>query len=124
MNYLLQLIGRYADMFAALGTESRLRVMHLLISAHPQGMVAECIRQELQIPADALFEHLEKLKNEELVRVRIEAGFPWYSANLETVQEIVAYLYSDCCARNKWPSLSELIDIETVRGSGSRCKND
>ena len=117
MNYRPQLISRYADMFAALGTEPRLRIMHLLITAHPQGLVADSIQHELQIPVAALSQHLDKLKHEELVRVRLEANLLWYSANLETVQEIVAYLYSDCCARTRVTSLSELIDIETVRGS-------
>jgi len=31
-------IIRYADMFAAMGTESRLRIMQLLLSAHPDGI--------------------------------------------------------------------------------------
>ena len=30
-------ITRYADMFAAMGTESRLRIMQLLLTAHPEG---------------------------------------------------------------------------------------
>ena len=32
-------ITRYADMFAAMGTESRLHIMQLLLSAHPDGLV-------------------------------------------------------------------------------------
>ena len=32
-------IARYADMFSAMGTEPRLRIMRLLLSAHPDGMV-------------------------------------------------------------------------------------
>ena len=28
-------IARYADMFSAMGTEPRLRIMRLLLSAHP-----------------------------------------------------------------------------------------
>jgi hypothetical protein len=41
--------GRYADMFAAMGTESRLRIMQLLLSAHPDGMVVGEIQDELEI---------------------------------------------------------------------------
>jgi hypothetical protein len=40
-------VARYADMFAAMGTESRLRIMQLLLSAHPEGMVVGEIQAEL-----------------------------------------------------------------------------
>jgi len=53
---------RYADMFAAMGTESRLRIMQLLLSAHPDGMVVGEIQDELDISASNLSHHLEKLK--------------------------------------------------------------
>ena len=33
-------VARYADMFSAMGTEPRLRIMRLLLSAHPQGMTS------------------------------------------------------------------------------------
>jgi hypothetical protein len=32
-------IIRYADMLSAMGTEPRLRIMQLLLSAHPDGLV-------------------------------------------------------------------------------------
>lgn len=32
-------VVRYAEMLAALGTEPRLRIMRLLLSAHPDGLV-------------------------------------------------------------------------------------
>ena len=32
-------IIRYADTFAAMGAEPRLRIMQLLLTAHPQGLV-------------------------------------------------------------------------------------
>jgi hypothetical protein len=35
----LEQIARYADMLSAMGAEPRLRIMQLLLSAHPQGMV-------------------------------------------------------------------------------------
>ena len=31
--------ARFADMFAALGTEVRLQILRLLLAAHPDGMV-------------------------------------------------------------------------------------
>jgi ArsR family transcriptional regulator, arsenate/arsenite/antimonite-responsive transcriptional repressor len=94
-------ITQYADMFAAMGTESRLRIMQLLLSAHPDGLVVNEIGSELDIPSSTLSHHLDKLKNEDLVRVKREGTFLWYSANTETLQELLGFLYAECCTRNK-----------------------
>lgn len=88
-------------MFGAMGTEPRLRIMQLLLSAHPGGMVAGEIGNELGIPGSTLSHHLEKLKNERLVKVRREGTFLWYSANTEGLQELLGFLYAECCTRNK-----------------------
>jgi ArsR family transcriptional regulator len=93
--------ARYADMFSAMGTEPRLRIMQLLLKAHPDGLVAGEIQSELGIPSSTLSHHLEKLKNEELVTVRRESTFLWYAANTETLQELLGFLYAECCTRNK-----------------------
>ena len=94
-------VPRYADMFAAMGTEARLRIMRLLLSAHPDGLIVGDIAAELNIPPSTLSHHLEKLKNEELVSVRREGTYLWYSANTETLQELLGFLYAECCTRNK-----------------------
>ena len=96
-----QAITRYADMLAAMGTEPRLRIMQLLLKAHPEGLVVGDIGAELEIPNSTLSHHLEKLKNEELVRVRREGTFLWYSANEEALQQLLSFLYAECCTRNK-----------------------
>ena len=92
---------RYADMLSAMGTEPRLRIVRLLLTAHPGGMVVGEIGSELDIPSSTLSHHLEKLKNEDLVRVRREGTFLWYSANTEALQELLGFLYAECCTRNK-----------------------
>jgi ArsR family transcriptional regulator len=97
----LEEITRYADMFSAMGTESRLRIMQLLLSAHPDGMIVGEIGDELEIPSSTLSHHLEKLKNEDLVNVRRERTFLWYSANTESLQKLLGFLYAECCTRNK-----------------------
>jgi ArsR family transcriptional regulator, arsenate/arsenite/antimonite-responsive transcriptional repressor len=94
-------IHHYADAFAALGAEPRLRIVRLLLSAHPDGLVVNEIAQELQIAASTLSHHLEKLKNEELVRVQREGTFLRYSANTQTLQELLGFLFAECCTRNK-----------------------
>jgi ArsR family transcriptional regulator, arsenate/arsenite/antimonite-responsive transcriptional repressor len=93
-------ITRYADMFAAMGTESRLRIMQILLTAHPEGLVVGDIGSELEIPNSTLSHHLEKLKHEGLVDVRREGTFLWYSANTRALQELLGFLYAECCTRN------------------------
>ena len=94
-------VTRYADMFSAIGTEARLRIVRLLLSAHPDGMTVGDIAAELGISGSTLSHHLEKLKNEDLVSVRRESTYLWYSANADTLQELLGFLYAECCTRNK-----------------------
>jgi ArsR family transcriptional regulator len=94
-------ITRFADMFSAMGTGPRLRIMRVLLSAHPDGMVVGDIGKDLGIAASTLSHHLEKLKNEGLVKVKRERTYLWYSANAEVLQELLGFLYAECCTRNR-----------------------
>src|SRR5215475_14599546 len=94
-------IARYADMFSAMGTEARLRIMQLLLSAHPEGLVVGEIQEELDIPNSTLSHHLDKLRNENLVNVQRESTFLRYTANTEALRELLQFLYAECCTRNK-----------------------
>jgi len=116
-------IARYADMFAAMGAEPRLRIMQLLLTAHPQGLVVGDIQDELEIPASTLSHHLDKLKNEDLVKVRREGTFLWYTANTESLQEIMNFLYAECCTRNKAIEPRELVGIGQAPACGPERKN-
>ena len=91
----------YADMFAALGAEPRLRILRALLAAHPDGMVVGEIQSELGIAASTLSHHLDKLKNEDLVTVRRESTFLRYTANTAALEELLGFLYAECCTRNK-----------------------
>jgi len=104
-------ILKYADMFSAMGTEARLRVMQLLLSAHPEGMIVSDIQQELGIPNSTLSHHLEKLKAEDLVNVRRESTFLHYTANTEVLQELLRFLYAECCTRNKAVKPETIVQI-------------
>ena len=96
-----ELIARYADMLSAMGTEPRLRIVRLLLSAHPEGMVVGEVGEELRIPSSTLSHHLEKLKNQGLVKVRRDSTFLWYTADADALQELLGFLYAECCTRNK-----------------------
>jgi DNA-binding transcriptional ArsR family regulator len=94
-------VTRFADMFSAMGAGPRLRIMRALLSAHPDGMIVSDIGADLGIPASTLSHHLEKLKNEDLVNVKREGTYLWYSANAEALQKLLGFLYAECCTRNK-----------------------
>ena len=94
-------VTHFADMFAALGAEPRLRIVRLLLAAHPDGLVVGDIQSETGIPNSTLSHHLEKLKNDELVTAEREKAFIRYRANTEALQRLLGFLYAECCTRNK-----------------------
>lgn len=94
-------VAKFADMFSAMGTEARLRIMQLLLSAHPDGLVVSEIQEELEIPNSTLSHHLDKLKNEGLVQVQRESTFLRYTADTDALQQLLQFLYAECCTRNK-----------------------
>ena len=94
-------VTRFADMLSALGAEPRLRILRLLLTAHPDGMVVGEIGEELDIPNSTLSHHLDKLKNEGLVLMQREGTFLRYTANTAALEELLGFLYAECCTRNK-----------------------
>ncbi len=104
-------VSKYADMFSAMGTEPRLRIMQLLLSAHPEGLVVGEIQAELDIPNSTLSHHLDKLKSEDLVCVRRESTFLRYTANAEALQELLRFLYAECCTRSKAVKPQDVVQI-------------
>jgi ArsR family transcriptional regulator, arsenate/arsenite/antimonite-responsive transcriptional repressor len=104
-------VVKYADMFSAMGTEARLRIMRLLLSAHPDGLVAGDIQEELDIPGSTLSHHLDKLRVEGLVNVRREGTFLHYTANTEGLRDVLQFLYAECCTRNKAVKAESIIQI-------------
>jgi ArsR family transcriptional regulator, arsenate/arsenite/antimonite-responsive transcriptional repressor len=106
-------ITKYADMFSAIGAEPRLCILRLLLSAHPDGMVVNEIQAELGIPNSTLSHHLDKLRNEELINVQRESTFLRYTANTDALRELLQFLYSECCTRNKAVKPHEIVQICT-----------
>jgi ArsR family transcriptional regulator len=104
-------VAKYADMFSAMGTEPRLRIMQLLLSAHPEGLVVGDIQAELEIPNSTLSHHLEKLKTEGLVEVQREGTFLRYTADTGALQELLQFLYAECCTRNKAVKPEQIVRI-------------
>lgn len=104
-------VTKYADMFSAMGTEPRLRIMQLLLSAHPDGLVVSEIQDELEIPNSTLSHHLDKLRTEGLVRIQRQGTFLRYTADCEALQELLQFLYAECCTRNKALRPQDIVQI-------------
>jgi ArsR family transcriptional regulator len=104
-------VAKYADMFSAMGTEPRLRIMQLLLTAHPEGLVVGDIQEELEIPNSTLSHHLDKLRTEDLVNVQREGTFLRYTANTGALQELLQFLYAECCTRNQALKPQDIIQI-------------
>jgi len=85
--------------------------MQVLLTAHPEGMVVGEIQSELGISNSNLSHHLEKLKNEDLVKVSREGTFLRYTANTEVLQELLSFLYAECCTRNKAIKPEKIIQL-------------
>ena len=107
-------ITQFADMFSAMGTEARLRIMQLLLKAHPAGLVVNEIQAELGIPGSTLSHHLDKLRNEGLVNARRESTFLRYTANTEALQEVLQFLYAECCTRNQAVRPEDVVQISNI----------
>jgi len=100
-NKLERDVARFADMLAALGTETRLKIVRLLLQAHPEGLVVGEIGAELGVSPSTLSHHLDKLKNEGLISVKRESTFLRYTANTAVLEEILGFLFAECCTRTK-----------------------
>ena len=105
------LVTRSADRFTALGAEPRLQILRLLLAAHPDGMVAGEVQEELGIPASTLSHHLEKLKQVGLVKVRRESTYLWYSADTDALREVLSFLYEECCTRSRAVPAESVVQI-------------
>lgn len=92
--------AQFADVLASMGAEARLRVVRLLLAAHPQGMTAGDLGGELGIAPSTLSHHLDRLKREGVVTVRREGTFLWYTANTEVLERLIRFLFAECCTRN------------------------
>ena len=93
-------IAQLADMLAAMGAEPRLRILRVLLTAHPNGMIAGDIGATLNITPSTLSHHLDRLKREHVVTVTRKSTFLWYRANTEALERLLKFLFAECCTRS------------------------
>src|SRR5205809_7693702 len=99
---------RYAAMFTALGHEARVRIVRLVLAAHPDGLVAGEIQHELGIPASTLSHHLDALETAGLIAQRREGRLLRYSAAAGGLRDLLGFLFAGCCTRSGLGSLLAL----------------
>jgi ArsR family transcriptional regulator len=85
------------DALAALAQETRLGIFRLLVEAGPEGMTAGRIGEKLGLPPATLSFHLAGLARAGVARSRNDGRFVIYSADFQTMNELVGYLTENCC---------------------------
>ena len=86
-----------AELLAALGHESRLTIFRLLVEAGPGGINASAIGEKLSMAPATLSFHLAHLSRVGLIEGLRESRFIHYSANFKAMDDVIAFLTSNCC---------------------------
>ena len=82
---------------SALAQESRLEIFRFLVQAGKNGVPAGKIAERLDLPASTLSFHLNQLKQAGLILCRRESRTLFYSANYNSMNDLLAYLMENCC---------------------------
>lgn len=85
------------DRLGALAQETRLALFRKLVQEGPEGLPAGEIAAALTVPAPTLSFHLAQLERAGLVLSRREGRSIRYAANYGAMEELLAYLYDNCC---------------------------
>lgn len=113
-----QSIDDIAAALAALGQPTRLRIVRLLLSAHPKGLPAGEIQSELGIAAATLSHHLDKLRQVSIVAAEKDRQWIWYSVRSEALKYLIDFLFEECCTRNRVVDIKDMEFIH-VHDDGS-----
>jgi DNA-binding transcriptional ArsR family regulator len=110
-------IDNIAGAFAALGQPSRLRIVRLLLSAHPQGLPAGEIQKDLGISAPTLSHHLDKLRQVGIVEATKDRQWIWYSVRSQALKSLIDFLFEECCTRNQVVALPHDASTDSDRST-------
>lgn len=84
--------------FTALSQETRLKVFKILIEYGKTGTPAGTISDRLEIPHNTLSFHLSHLSKAGLISSRKDGRSIIYSANVDSIEELISYLKENCCS--------------------------
>ena len=82
---------------SGLSQETRLVIYRFLVQCGPAGLPAGKIGEHFGLPAATLSFHLAHLERCGLLSARREGRMIIYSANYETMNDLLAYLTENCC---------------------------
>ena len=88
-----------SEAFLSLSQETRLKVFRLLIEYGRDGLVPGKIAEDLSIPDNTLSFHLSHMSRAGLVTSKKNGRSITYFANTELIENLIAYLQENCCAR-------------------------
>ena len=86
-----------AQGFAAVGSESRLAVLLLLVKTGVEGLTVGEIGQQLKMPASTLAHHLRFLGAANLIEQEKQGREVINKANFDHVKLLGDYLLDECC---------------------------
>ncbi len=87
-----------AKKLAALAHPARLAIIRMLVRSGPAGLAAGNLGKSLNIPANALTFHLQKLAQFGLINSQRQGQFIVYSAVFSDLLSLVDNLVGACCA--------------------------
>lgn len=87
-----------AAQLSSIANEARLAIFRLLVQAGVNGLAAGNISEKLAIPNSTLSFHLKELNHAGLINAKQQSRYIYYSANYETMNNLLSYLTENCCA--------------------------
>lgn len=96
---------------SALAQETRLAVFRMLVQEGPTGLMASAIAERIGIPPSSLSFHFKELSHAELVVQRQEGRFVFYSANIDNMNALMAYLTDNCCGGNPCSPVGSVVCV-------------
>ena len=88
------------DCFSAMAQDSRLAIFKLLMRESPDGLRVSDISKRLSIVSSTLSGHLSVLKRSGLLNSKRNQREIYYSADLETINDLMLFIVEECCAGN------------------------
>ena len=90
-------IKNVVHILTALAQTSRLNIYRELVAIGPEGLTPSALCELLELAPATLSFHLKELSRADLISVRQDGRFLYYSANYSAVKDLVGFLTENCC---------------------------
>ncbi|VAW03035.1 hypothetical protein MNBD_ALPHA07-2414 [hydrothermal vent metagenome] len=88
------------ECFSAMAQETRLAILKLLMRKSPDGIRVSDISGKLDIVPSTLSGHLSVLRRSGLLNSNRNQREIFYSADLETINDLMLFIVEECCDGN------------------------